>query len=192
MASALTAMPGRLRGEGIASPFRADAVRSAICASGACARAAAPDFPFARPEDSWKLASVSVTLALSMLCENPRRRTGLTTLFHGFIAEALHQYPDVHWLLFAGPEQAWEINDPRVAVVRNFPANDRRAARLVADHFRVAPEAKRRGAAALLTVGFVPLRTAGLPVVMHVFTLHHQRRAAGRVRFTAGRRSRAG
>lgn len=114
-----------------------------------------------------------------MLCENPRRRTGLTTLFHGFIAEALRQFPGVDWLLFAGPEQPWGIADPRVGVVRKFPANDRRAARLWADHFRVAPEARRRGAAALLTVGFVPARTAGLPVVMHVFTLHHLRPGGG-------------
>ena len=113
-------------------------------------------------------------LAFSLLCENPRRRTGLTTLFHDFIAEALRQFPEVHWVLFAGPDQPWEINDPRVEVVRKFPANDHRLARLWADHFCVAPEAKRRGAAALLTVGFVPVRTAGLPVVMHVFTLHHR------------------
>ena len=118
-------------------------------------------------------------LAFSLLCENPRRRTGLTTLFHGFIAEALRQFPDVRWLLFAGPGQPWEINDPRVEVVRAFPANDRRMARLWADHFRVAPEARRRGAAALLTVGFVPLRTAGLPVVMHVFSLHHLQAGGG-------------
>jgi len=120
-----------------------------------------------------------MTLALSMLCENPRKRTGLTTMFHGFIAEALCQFPEVNWVLFAGPEQPWEINDPRVEVVRKFPANDRRGARLWADHFCVGPEAKRRGAAALLTVGFVPLRTAGLPVVMHVFTLHHLRPGGG-------------
>lgn len=136
-------------------------------------------FPFARGGDSWKLARVAVTLALSMLCENPRRRTGLTTLFHGFIAEALRQFPEVHWLLFAGPGQPWTITDPRVEVVRKFSANDHRLARLWADHFRVVPEAKRRGAAALLTVGFVPLRSAGLPVVMHVFTLHHLRPGGG-------------
>ena len=124
-------------------------------------------------------ARVAPKLAFSLLCENPRRRTGLTTLFHGFIAEALRQFPDVRWLLFAGPEQSWEINDPRVEVVRDFPANDRRLERLWADHFRVGPEANRRGAAALLTVGFVPLRTAGLPVVMHVFSLHHLRPGGG-------------
>jgi len=63
--------------------------------------------------------------------------------------------------------------------VRDFPANDRRAARLFADHFRVAPAARARGAAALLTVGFMPLRAAGLPVVMHVFSLHHRRGGFG-------------
>jgi len=114
---------------------------------------------------------VAVTLALSMLCENPRRRTGLTTLFHEFIAEARRQFPEVNWVLFAGPEQPWTIVDAGVTVVRKFPANDRRAARLRADHFWVAAEAKHHGAAALLTVGFVPVRTAGLPVVMQVFAL---------------------
>jgi len=48
-------------------------------------------------------------------------------------------------------------------------------ARLWADQFRVAAEARRRGAAALLTVGYYPARTAGLPVIMHVFSLHHLR-----------------
>lgn len=118
-------------------------------------------------------------LALSILCENPRRRTGLTTLFHEFVAHARRQHPDVGWIVFAGPEQPWDVVDARVEVVRVFPANDRRVARLWADHFRVAPEAKRRGAAALLTVGFVPVRTAGLPVVMHVFSLHHRRSGGG-------------
>ena len=117
--------------------------------------------------------------ALSILCENPRRRTGLTTLFQEFVAHALRLYPDVRWIVFAGPEQSWDVVDARVEVVRMFPANDRRTARLWADHFRVAPEAKRRGAAALLTVGFVPVRTAGLPVVMHVFSLHHRRPGGG-------------
>jgi len=118
-------------------------------------------------------------LALSILCENPRRRTGLTTLFHEFVAHALRQHADVNWIIFAGPGQPWEIEDARVEVARDFPANDRRAPRLWADHFLVAPAAKARGAAALLTVGFVPARTAGLPVVMHVFSLHHRRPGGG-------------
>ncbi len=118
-------------------------------------------------------------LALSTLCEHPRRRTGLTTLFHAFVAHALRQYPELGWVVFVGPEQLWEIADERVEVVRDFPANDRRAARLCADHFFVAAAAKARGAAALLTVGFVPLRTAGLPVMMQLFSMHHQRAGGG-------------
>ena len=120
-----------------------------------------------------------VTLALSILCENPLRRTGLTTLFHEFVRQALVLHPEVRWIVFAGPAQPWEISDPRVAVVRDFPANDRRLARLWADHFQVAPAARARGAAALLTVGFAPLRPAGLPVVMHLFSLHHRRPGGG-------------
>ncbi|MCX6955544.1 MAG: glycosyltransferase family 1 protein [Verrucomicrobia bacterium] len=118
-------------------------------------------------------------LALSILCENPVRRTGLTTLFHEFVAHALRLRPDVGWIVLAGPNQPWEVSDARVEVLREFPANDRRAARLWADHFQVAAAAKARGATALLTVGFVPLRTAGLPVVMHLFSLHHLRSGGG-------------
>jgi alpha-1,3-rhamnosyl/mannosyltransferase len=50
---------------------------------------------------------------------------------------------------------------------------------LWADHFLVGPAARARGAAALVTVGFVPVRTGGLPVVMHVFSLHHRRPGGG-------------
>jgi glycosyltransferase involved in cell wall biosynthesis len=122
---------------------------------------------------------VAVTLALSLLCENPFRRTGLTTLFHEFVAQALKQYPEVRWVIFAGPQQPWDIEDERVEVVRKFPSNERRLARLWADHFRVGPAARARGASALLTVGFVPLRTAGLPVIMHLFSVHHRRAGGG-------------
>jgi glycosyltransferase involved in cell wall biosynthesis len=121
-------------------------------------------------------------LALSLLCENPRRPTGLTTFFRGLVTESRRLFPEVSWVLFAGPDQEWEAApDPGVEVVRLFPANDRLAARLLADHFRVAPEARRRGAAALVTVGFAPLR-APLPVAMHVVTLHHQAPGAGGLR----------
>lgn len=118
---------------------------------------------------------MAVTLALSALCENPHRRTGLSTLFHEFISHALRVRPEVRWLVFVGPEQAWSVDDERVTVIRDFPSNERLGARLLADHLRVAPEARRRGARALLTVGFIPFRTAGLPIVMHLFSLHHRR-----------------
>ena len=114
---------------------------------------------------------MSITLALSTLCENPDRRTGLSAFFPDFVAPALKIFPDVRWLVFAGPGARWPVDDPRVVVVRDFPANNRPWARLYADHFCVAGAARARGAAALLTVGFMPLRPAGLPVAMHVFAL---------------------
>ncbi|MBC7366398.1 MAG: glycosyltransferase [Undibacterium sp.] len=95
------------------------------------------------------------------------------------MGHALAEFPEVRWVVFAGPEQVWEIADPRVEVCRDFPANDRLAARLWADHFRVAAAARRRGAAALFTIGFVPLRAAGLPVAMQVITLHHRSGGTG-------------
>ena len=111
-------------------------------------------------------------LALSILCENPVRKTGLTTLFDEFVRHALPLFPDVDWLIFAGPTQAWTLDDPRVEIDRRYPANDRLGPRLFADHFLVPAAARRRGAAALLTVGFAPLRRC-LPTIMHLFSLQH-------------------
>ncbi len=121
-------------------------------------------------------------LALSILCENPARKTGLTTLFDEFVAHALRGFPDVEWLIFAGPDQEWTLDDPRVEVVRRYPANDRLGPRLFADHFLVPAAARRRGAAALLTVGFAPFRRC-LPTIMHLFSLQHLDRT-NRVGFT--------
>ena len=111
-------------------------------------------------------------LALSILCENPRRKTGLTTLFHEFVSRGLKLYPEVQWLIFAGPDQEWAVHDARVEVNRDFPANDQINRRLFADHFRVPALALARGADALLTVGFVPARKM-LPTAMHVLSLQH-------------------
>lgn len=111
-------------------------------------------------------------LALSALCEHPGRKTGLTTLFHEFVSHALALYPELDWIVFAGPGQEWSVESPRVRVVRDYPANDHLARRLLADHFLVPAAAKRLGAAALLTVGFVPLRKS-LPTIMQLFSLQH-------------------
>lgn len=111
-------------------------------------------------------------LALSILCENPRQKTGLTTLFHELVRWSLRLYPDLHWVIFLGPHQEWPIPDPRVTLDRSFPANDRLGARLLADHFRVPPAARRHGAQALVTVGFTPARKT-LPTAMHVLSLQH-------------------
>jgi glycosyltransferase involved in cell wall biosynthesis len=114
-----------------------------------------------------------VKLALSTLCEDPRRRTGLSTLFPEFVAQARRLFPDVSWIVFAGRETLWPEGDPNVDVCRSFTSNERPACRLLADHFLVAPEARRRGASALITVGFYPLRPAGLPVAMNVFAVNY-------------------
>ena len=114
----------------------------------------------------------SKCLALTTLCENPQRRTGLTTYFHGLVSSALKLYPDVHWLIFAGPKEDWPKIDERLRIVRSFPANDRLLPRVWADHIKVPAVAKRMGADVLLTVGFVPMRKL-LPTVMSLLALLH-------------------
>jgi len=111
-------------------------------------------------------------LALSMLCENPERKTGLTSLYHAFVERSLAHYDDVEWIIYLGESQEWTATGARVELVRKFPANDKTVARIFADHFRVAGDAANRGADCLVTTGFVPtIRT--LPVAMHMLSLQH-------------------
>ncbi len=110
-------------------------------------------------------------IALTILAENPSHKTGLTSLFHELVSRSLKLFPEVSWLIFAGPGQTWDVTDPRVELVRDFPANDRLKRRLLADHFQVPPRARALGADVLVTVGFVPMRRC-LPTAMHVLTLH--------------------
>jgi glycosyltransferase involved in cell wall biosynthesis len=117
-----------------------------------------------------------VKLALSTLCENPRRRTGLSTLFREFVGHSRRAYPEVEWLIFAGKKEEWPADDAGVEVCRIYPSNEGRVRRLFSDHFCVAAEARKRGASALLTVGFFPMRCAGLPVAMHVFAVDNPAR----------------
>lgn len=117
------------------------------------------------------MQGMRVKLALSTLCESPDRKTGLSTFFPEFVAAARRAFPEVSWLVFAGESAPWADGDPDVEVCRTFPSNERTLARLAADHLRVAPEARRRGARALFTVGFHPLRDGGLPVGMQVVAL---------------------
>ena len=118
------------------------------------------------------MANTRLKIALSILCENPRRRTGLTTLYHEFVSRGAKLFPEVEWLLFAGPDQEWKVTGPHIEVVRDFPANDDLKRRLFADHFRVPAVARQRGADVLVTTGFVPIRKC-LPTVMQVFSLQH-------------------
>jgi O-antigen biosynthesis alpha-1,3-rhamnosyltransferase len=111
-------------------------------------------------------------LAFSFLCENPQHQTALTTFFREYLLHSLNHFDDLEWIVFAGPNQEVGMEHPRLRYVRDFPANDRMKPRLVADHFKVGPMARRLGAAGLLTIGFVPLY-APLPVFMGVNALLH-------------------
>ena len=111
-------------------------------------------------------------IALSLLCENPLRKTGLTSTYHQFVARSLKLYSDISWVVFVGPNQTWTVEDPRVEVIRDFPANDRLQRRLVAEHFFVPAVARARGADVMVSTGFVALRKC-LPTAMHVFSLQH-------------------
>ena len=113
-----------------------------------------------------------LNIALSTLCENPSRKTGLTSLFHELVRHSVAQFDDIGWIVFAGPSQEWALEHERVSVVREFPANDEMRRRLVADHFLLPARAKALGAEVLVTVGFVPLRKK-LPTVMHMLSLQH-------------------
>jgi glycosyltransferase involved in cell wall biosynthesis len=111
-------------------------------------------------------------IALSTLCENPARKTGLTSLFHELVRHSVAQFDDIEWIVFSGRSQEWEVGHGRVRVVREFPANDQMRQRLIADHFLLPARAKALGAQVLVTIGFVPLRKK-LPTVMHMLSLQH-------------------
>lgn len=119
-----------------------------------------------------KTTAPPLKIALSILGENPQRKTGLTTAFIEFVACSLKLYPGLRWILFAGPNQDWPVNDPRVEVVRDFPAGDQLRRRLLADHFRVPAVARDRGADVMISTGFVPMRKC-LPTVLQVVSLQH-------------------
>ena len=74
-----------------------------------------------------------VKLALSTLCENPGRRTGLSTLFPELVAHSRRIYPEVSWIVFAGRDGAWPEGDPAIEVCRDFHSNERPLRRLLAD-----------------------------------------------------------
>jgi glycosyltransferase involved in cell wall biosynthesis len=93
-------------------------------------------------------------------------------LFDQFVLHSLRLFPDIQWLLFAGKNQEWSVSDPRIELVRDFPANDSLMHRLFSDHFQVPVVARRKGADVLITTGFVPVRKC-LPVAMQVFSLQH-------------------
>jgi len=113
-----------------------------------------------------------VKIGLSLLCENPKRRTGLTSLFSSFVTHALELDPDVSFVLFCAEGQSLGLDSDRVEEDSRFAGNDRMGRRLLAEHFEIGPAARKAGCDVLITTGLVPVR-AELPVVMQLFTLHH-------------------
>jgi len=49
-------------------------------------------------------------IALSLLCENPIRKTGLTTAYYEFVSHSLKLFPEVSCVVFVGPNQEWRVN----------------------------------------------------------------------------------
>ena len=111
-------------------------------------------------------------IGLSLLCEQPNRKTGLTSLFTCFVREALRCYSDLEVVLFCANGQTLDVESERLSIAGGYPANDKLAKRLVAEHFRIGPAAADMGCDILLTTGLVPVLSP-LPVAMHLLTLHH-------------------
>jgi glycosyltransferase involved in cell wall biosynthesis len=111
-------------------------------------------------------------IGLSLLCEQPNRKTGLTSLFTSFVREALRCYDDLEVVLFCAEGQKLDVESSRLQSADGYPANDKLARRLIAEHFQIGPGAKHLDCDVLLTTGLVPIY-AGLPVAMHLLTLHH-------------------
>jgi glycosyltransferase involved in cell wall biosynthesis len=111
-------------------------------------------------------------LALSLLCENPQKLTGLNSLFREFLLRSLHMDERLRWILFIASGHELGASHERLTFVRDYPGNHNLRKRLLADHFFVSPRARQMSAKLLVTVGFVPFREA-IPTVMHLNTLHH-------------------
>lgn len=111
-------------------------------------------------------------IGLSLLCEQPDRKTGLTSLFTCFVREALRSYPDLEIALFCANGQSLDVESDRLQICGGYAANDQLAKRMATEHFLIGPAAKKIGCDTLLTTGLVPIFST-LPVAMHLFTLHH-------------------
>jgi glycosyltransferase involved in cell wall biosynthesis len=111
-------------------------------------------------------------IGLTALCVHPRQKTGLPSLFSNFIRESLRLFPDVEFVVFEGPETDISPHSERVEVVRRFPGADRVLQRFVADYLQVGPAAEKHRCDVLMTNALLPIR-GGLPVAMHLLSMHH-------------------
>lgn len=111
-------------------------------------------------------------IGLSLLCEQPDRKTGLTSLFTHFIRESLAAYSDLEFTLIAADGQTLEVKSDRIETLSGFPSNDHLVRRLFAEHFRIGGVSSKAGCDILLTTGLVPVLPR-IPAAMHLLTLHH-------------------
>lgn len=111
-------------------------------------------------------------IGLSLLCEQPNRKTGLTSLFQNFVREGLASYPDLEFVAFAATGQQFEADRNRVTIRDGYAGNNRLIKRITTEHFKIGPAARKHGCDLVMTTGLVPLIT-GLPAAMHLLTLHH-------------------
>jgi glycosyltransferase involved in cell wall biosynthesis len=114
-------------------------------------------------------------LALSALCENPKRKTGLTSMFRELVVHGRREFPEVEWNLFLPRDYEWEGMEGVHADWIDVDSGDL-AKRLTADHFYVPVAARRRNCNALITAGFLP-RLCPLAGIVHINTLHHEDKA---------------
>jgi len=110
-------------------------------------------------------------LALSALCENPLRKTGLTSMFRELVTHGRREFPEVEWDVFLPRNYDWRPVEGVQSHSVNIDSGSL-GARLAADHLHVPLAARKRSCGALITVGFLP-RLCALPGAVHVLTLHH-------------------
>jgi glycosyltransferase involved in cell wall biosynthesis len=111
-------------------------------------------------------------IGISLLCEQPDRKTGLTSLFTCFIREALRCYSDLEVVLFCAEGQKLEVESERLKIAGGYSANDKVVRRIFTEYFRIGPAATKLDCDVLLTTGLVPV-IASSPLAMHLLTLHH-------------------
>lgn len=114
---------------------------------------------------------MAMRLAISTLCEDPARPTGLTSLFRELVSNARREFTKIEWDVFLPRDTQWEASDG-VCPIRIDVQSSSLPARLFADHFQVGMLARKRACRALITVGFLPA-ISPVPNVAHVNTLHH-------------------
>src|ERR1035437_7848569 len=102
-------------------------------------------------------------IGLSLLCEQPDRKTGLTSLFTSFIREALRCYDDLEVVLFCAAGQSLDLESERLKCAGGLPAREKLAMSLMTEHFRIGAAARRLGCDVLLSTGMVP-GVARIPV----------------------------